>query len=169
MVLPHTNGGIVVAKGKGDAKKEFKYLVRIAGTDIDGKRKVPVGLAFIKGIGVRTGEVICRLGRVNPEKRIGYLTDKEVEKLDRLVTEFQNQKLPSWLFNRRKDYETGKDLHVIGSDLAIALREDLNRLRKIRSYRGIRHELGLPVRGQRTRTGFRRGITVGVHKRKAKK
>ncbi len=166
MILPHTNGGIVVAKGSEEAKEEFKYLVRIGGTDIDGNKKVPVGLALIKGIGVRTGEVICNLAGVDPEKRIGYLTDEEVEKLDRLVTDFQNQKVPSWLFNRRKDYETGKDLHVIGSDLAIALREDLNRLRKIRSYRGIRHELGLPVRGQRTRTSFRRGITVGVSKKK---
>ncbi len=155
-----------MAKGEKEAKEEFKYLVRIGGTDIDGNKKVPIGLALIKGIGVRTGEVICRLAGVDPEKRIGYLTDEEVEKLDKLVTEFHKQNVPSWLFNRRKDYETGKDLHVIGSDLAMALREDINRLKKIRSYRGIRHELGLPVRGQRTRTSFRRGMTVGVSKKK---
>ncbi len=155
-----------MAKGNEKAEGEFKYLVRIGGTDIEGNKKIPVGLALIKGIGVRTGEVICRLAGVDPEKRIGYLSDEEVEKLDSIVSNFQEQKVPSWLFNRRKDYETGRDMHVIGSDLAIALREDLNRLRKIRSYRGIRHELGLPVRGQRTRTSFRRGITVGVSKKK---
>ncbi|NOZ83136.1 MAG: 30S ribosomal protein S13 [Euryarchaeota archaeon] len=148
------------------AKEEFKYLVRIGGVDIDGNKKVPVGLALIKGIGIRTGEVLCKLARVNPEKRIGYLTEKEIERLNALVEDFHNKKVPSWLFNMRKDYATGKDLHLTGAELAIALRETLNRLKKIRSYRGIRHELGLPVRGQRTRTGFRRGITVGVSKKK---
>ncbi len=148
------------------AKEEFKYLVRIGGVDIDGNKKVPVGLALIKGIGIRTGEVLCRLARVNPEKRIGYLTEKEIERLNALVEDFHNKKVPSWLFNMRKDYATGRDLHLTGAELAIALRETLNRLKKIRSYRGIRHELGLPVRGQRTRTGFRRGVTVGVSKKK---
>jgi len=148
------------------AKEEFKYLVRIGGMDIDGNKKVPVGLALIKGIGMRTGEVLCRLARVNPEKRIGYLTEKEIERLNALIEDFHNKKVPSWLFNMRKDYETGRDLHLTGAELEMALRETLNRLKKIRSYRGIRHELGLPVRGQRTRTGFRRGVTVGVSKRK---
>ena len=74
--------------------------------------------------------------------------------------------MPVWLLNRRKDYSTGKDLHVTGSDLVISLRNDLNRLRKIRSYRGIRHEQGLPVRGQRTRTSFRKGASVGVTHKK---
>ncbi|MDP6459896.1 MAG: 30S ribosomal protein S13, partial [Candidatus Hydrothermarchaeota archaeon] len=74
--------------------------------------------------------------------------------------------LPAWLLNRRKDYASGKDIHVTGSELAISLREDLNRLKKIRSYRGIRHERGLPVRGQRTRTSFRRGASVGVTRKK---
>ncbi len=156
-----------MAKGNAEAESEFKYLVRIAGTDINGNKKVPVGLALIKGIGVRTGEIACRLAKVNPDERLGNLSDEEIEKLDKIITEFQKQKnLPAWLFNRRKDYETGKDLHIIGSDLMMALREDFNRLRKIRSYRGIRHELGLPVRGQRTRTSFRRGKTVGVRRKK---
>lgn len=157
-----------MAKSNAEAEEEFKYLVRIAGTDINGKKKAPVGLALIKGIGIRTGEICCRLAKVNIEKRLGNLTEKEIEKLNKVVTQFQEQKnLPTWLFNRRKDYDTGQDIHIIGSDLMMSLRDDFNRLRKIRSYRGIRHELGLPVRGQRTRTSFRRGKSVGVRRRKA--
>lgn len=156
-------GGVIVA---AEGNEEFKYLVRIAGTDIEGHKAVPIGLAKIKGIGVRTGEVACRIAGIDINRKLGNLTEEEIEKLDKIITEFQKQKVPAWLLNRRKDYSTGKDLHVIGSDLIMAWREDINRLKKIRSYRGIRHELGLPVRGQRTRTSFRKGQTVGVVRRK---
>lgn len=150
-------------------EEEYKYIVRIAGTDIDGSKKVPYGLSKIKGIGLRTGEVICYLTGIDPQKKIGYLSDEEVKKLEEAVTSLDKLNVPVWLLNRRKDFATGKDYHVIGSDLAMALREDLNRLKKIRSYRGIRHELGLPVRGQRTRTSFRKGVTIGVTRRKKSK
>jgi small subunit ribosomal protein S13 len=153
---------------KKETEDEFKYLVRIANTDIDGNKRVPVGLSSIRGIGTRVGGVICNLSGVDPNKKIGYLTEEEIEKLDAIAKAFHTQKVPSWLFNRRKDYDTGKDLHILGSDLIMSLREDINRLRKIRSYRGIRHELGLPVRGQRTRTSFRKGATVGVRRKKSK-
>lgn len=151
---------------KGEKDEDFRYIVRIVGTDIDGSKRIPHGLSKIRGIGLRTGEILCSLTGIDPRKKIGYLSDEEVKKLDKVVASFGQLKLPAWLFNRRKDYATGKDYHLIGSDLAINLRNDLNRLRKIRSYRGIRHESGLPVRGQRTRTSFRKGITVGVSRKK---
>jgi small subunit ribosomal protein S13 len=153
---------------KGSEKEEYRYIVRIAGTDVEGDKKVPYGLSKIRGIGLRTGEIICHLIGIDPKKKIGYLSDEEVKKLDKAVNTLDKLNIPRWLLNRRKDFATGKDFHVIGSELAMALREDLNRLRKIRSYRGIRHELGLPVRGQRTRTSFRRGTTIGVTRRKSK-
>lgn len=149
------------------ADDDFKYLVRVANTDIDGNKKVPVGLTRIGGIGTRAGEVICNLSGVDSTKKLGYLTDKEVETLDGIAKDFQSQKIPVWLFNRRRDVETGNDLHITGSDRLMTLRNDLNRLRKIRCYRGVRHQAGLPVRGQRTRTSFRKGSTVGVSKKKA--
>lgn len=154
---------------KGSAKEEsgeFRYLVRIGGTDIAGDKKAPVGVSSIKGIGIRTGEIACNLAGVDPNKLLGNLTEEEIEKLDGIVSDFQSQDLPPWLFNRRKDYETGGDLHLTGSDLMMSLREDLNRLRKSRSYRGIRHERGLPVRGQKTKSSFRHETTVGVSRRK---
>ena len=149
-----------------EEETEFKYIVRIAGVDIDGNKKIPYGLEKIRGIGVRTGEIICKIAGIDPKKKVGYLTDEEVEKLDEIINNFDKLDVPSWFFNRRKDYVTGKNRHIIGSDLMMSLREDIMRLRKIRSYRGIRHELGLPVRGQRTRTSFRRGATVGVQRKK---
>ena len=151
---------------KGNKKEDFKYIVRIATTDIDGNKKVPIGISRIRGIGMRTGAILCSLMGVDPAKKIGYLTHEEVKVLNEAANSLDKKGLPAWLLNRRKDYASGKDIHVTGSELAISLREDLNRLKKIRSYRGIRHERGLPVRGQRTRTSFRRGASVGVTRKK---
>ena len=149
------------------AERDFRYIVRIAGTDIDGNKKIPYGLSKIRGIGLRTGEVICNIAGIDPYKKVGHLTEEEANKLDEVVSSFQDQKVPGWMLNRRKDYTTGRDMHVIGPDLAMKLREDLTRLKKIKSYRGIRHALGLPVRGQRTRTSFRKGLSVGVSRKKS--
>ncbi len=148
-------------------EEEFKHLVRIAGTDVEGTKQIPYGLSKIVGIGLRTGEAMCEIAGIDPRKKFGYLTEKEEERLKELAEHFKEQKIPHWMFNRRRDYDTGSDVHVLVSDLAMSLREDLNRLKKIKSYRGIRHSLGLPVRGQRTRTGFRGGVTVGVSRKKA--
>ncbi|RMF89572.1 MAG: 30S ribosomal protein S13 [Methanobacteriota archaeon] len=145
--------------------EEFKHLVRIAGRDIRGEKNVVHGIALVKGIGPRTARIVCDMAGVPVTKRIGELTDKNVEDLTAAINGLDG-KLPSWLLNRQKDYEAGKDKQTIGADLHIGLREDINRLKKIRSYRGIRHELGLPVRGQRTRSTFRHNATVGVSRKK---
>ena len=76
------------------------------------------------------------------------------------------KRLPWWMLNRRKDLISGEDKHIMGSDLVLKLRDDINLLRKIRSYRGIRHERGLRVRGQRTKSTGRRGMVVGVMRKK---
>ena len=153
-------------KPSDNKKENFKYIVRIAGTDIDGNKKVPIGISRIQGIGMRTGAILCNLIGIDPAKKVGHLADEEVKTLNEAANSLDKKGLPAWLLNRRKDYASGKDIHVIGSELAISLREDLNRLKKIRSYRGIRHERGLPVRGQRTRTSFRKGASVGVTRKK---
>jgi|TARA_B100001964_G_scaffold242263_1_gene316586 small subunit ribosomal protein S13 len=151
---------------KDKKEDDFKYIVRMASIDIDGNKKIPIGISKIRGIGARTGLILCNLLNLDPDKKVGYLTDEEVKILSKSLDSLGKKDLPAWLLNRRKDYSTGKNLHVTGSDLVISLRNDLNRLRKIRSYRGIRHEQGLPVRGQRTRTSFRKGASVGVTHKK---
>ncbi|MEB2836348.1 MAG: 30S ribosomal protein S13 [Desulfurococcales archaeon] len=145
---------------------QFKYIVRIAGTDISGKLKLPYGLSEIKGIGLQTAYAIIRTLGLDPNKRIGYLSEEEIRRLEEAVKDIRKLGLPAWLYNRRKDYETGEDLHLIGADLLFHARRDIEREIRIGSWRGVRHKLGLKVRGQRTRTTGRLGMTVGVKKKR---
>ncbi|MCE4620289.1 MAG: 30S ribosomal protein S13 [Desulfurococcales archaeon] len=146
--------------------RQFKYIVRIAGTDIDGKLKLPYGLAEIKGIGYTTALAIARILGLDPDMRIGFLTEEEIRKIEDAVKDLTRLGLPSWLYNRRKDYETGLDKHLIGADLIFHARRDIEREIRIGSWRGVRHKLGLKVRGQRTATTGRLGMTVGVRKKR---
>ena len=143
---------------------DFKYIVRIANTDIDGKKTVEQGLASIKGIGIRLGEILADKAGIDRKYKIGDLSDEDVDKLIEVVTKV-NEMTPPWTLNRQHDIETGADLHIYGAEIFTYKREDLNRLKKIRCYRGIRHERGHKVRGQRTRANGRTGLTVGVVKK----
>lgn len=145
---------------------ELKYIVRIANTDIDGTLKTAYGLAEIKGVGVNFAYALCRLLGIDPEKRIGLLTEQEIKKIEEALKNPTAYGMPSWMLNRRKDYETGKDMHLIGAELIYYVKQDIEREKRIKSYRGIRHALGLKVRGQRTRTTGRLGVTVGVRKKR---
>ncbi len=140
--------------------------MRIAGTDIDGSLKTVYGLAEIKGVGVNLAYAICRRLGINPDLKIGYLTDEEIKKIEDFLANPLQYGIPSWMVNRRKDYETGKDMHLIGSELIFYVKQDIEREKKIKSWRGIRHMFGLKVRGQRTRTTGRLGLTVGVRKKR---
>lgn len=147
--------------------EEFKYVVRIAGVDLDGRLRVPYALERIKGIGIRTAEALLRVLGIDASRRLGELSEEEIERIEEAVQNAAKY-LPAWMRNRRKDYETGEDLHLIESDLQMAIREDINRLKRIKCYRGLRHAWGLRVRGQRTRTTGRTGVTVGVRRKKKK-
>jgi small subunit ribosomal protein S13 len=96
---------------------------------------------------------------------MGYLDDEQIERLRDSVASF-DQHIPAWMFNYRKSPVTGENQHLLGSQVDITLREDLNRMKKTRSYAGIRHERGHKVRGQRTKSTGRRGATVGVQRKK---
>ncbi len=148
------------------SSRTYRYIIRIAGTDIDGSLKTSYGLAEIKGIGVNTAYAICRRLGIDPEMRIGYLTDEEIKRIEDAIANPIGYGLPSWIVNRRKDYITGKDMHLIGSELIFYVKQDIEREKKIKSWRGIRHMFGLKVRGQRTRTTGRLGLTVGVRKKR---
>jgi len=145
---------------------DFKYIVRMFGTDIDGNRPIMLGLTDIRGVGLGVATSIVRKLDLDKNRKMGELTDQEVEALSKVVQDPISAGIPSWKVNRRKDFDTGRDLHLNTSQLMMAEREDVNRLKRIRSYRGIRHERGLKVRGQRTRSTGRRGSVVGVKKKK---
>jgi small subunit ribosomal protein S13 len=148
-----------------EENEDFKYIVRLASTDVDGHKPAQYALTQIRGIHHMIAHAIIRHTGVEGNVKIGNLPDDDIKKLDDAIARL-NEWLPAWMKNRNKDIYTGNDLHLVGTDIELTLREDINLLRKIRSYRGIRHERHLPVRGQRTRSNKRRGLTVGVQRRK---
>lgn len=146
------------------AEKEFKYLVRIASTDLDGNKALQYALCKIKGVGLMYANAICRVANIDPLQKTGYLADEEIEKLNKTVSD--PTKIPTWLYNRQKDYETGDDAHLLLSDLTFTQENDVKRLKMIKSNRGLRHQWNLPVRGQRTKSNFRRTKTANSRKKK---
>ena len=144
--------------------EEFRHIVRICGTDMDGSKKLAYGLAKIKGIGISFAQSIIKKAQLNPEIRIGLLSDEDVQKLESLINSREKGKIPSFLFNRRKDLETGTDIHLYGSDLTFRQKLDIDFVRALKSWRGVRHSLGLKVRGQKTRTSGRKGKAMGVRR-----
>ncbi|HIE30954.1 MAG TPA: 30S ribosomal protein S13 [Methanosarcinales archaeon] len=145
---------------------ELRHLVRIANTDLDGHKSVQYALTGLKGIGIRTAKILANSAGIEPTEIIGSLDDHEIEKIKKTIDEFGDA-VPSWMLNRRKDVTTGKDRHLIGVDLVLSVNEDINIMKKTRSYCGIRHERGLRVHGQRTRSTGRSGATVGVSRKRA--
>lgn len=148
------------------SSKEFKHIVRFLGTDLEGALKIPYALARVRGIGVMLGYAIARAAGIDAEKRIGFLTEHEIQKLEEVARDPLKYNIPSWMLNRRRDPITGKDMQVYGSDLVYVIREDIRREMMVKSWRGARHSLGLKVRGQRTRTTGRFGTAVGVSRRR---
>jgi len=145
--------------------EELRHLVRIMNTDLKGVKPVQYALTGLQGIGRRTAILIARGAGVSPTAILGYLPDEEVAKLDKTIVKFEDV-VPSWMLNRQRDMTTGQDRHLLGTDILLTFREDINTLKKIRAYRGLRHERGLKVRGQRTKSTGRRGSTVGVSRKK---
>ena len=143
-----------------------KVIIRVANTDLDGNKDIYNALRKIKGVSFMLSNVICNSLDIDRQKKAGTLSEKEIKEIENLIS--NPKKIPSWLLNRRKDYETGDDLHLIGSKLKLRKEFDIKRLKKIKSYRGMRHAYGLPVRGQKTRSHFRKGRSVGVQKKKIK-
>lgn len=141
---------------------DFKHLVRISRKDVDGNKTIEQALIEIKGVGMSLSRTICRTLNLDLNSKMGYIEDEDVLKIEEILENPQKFDIPVWMLNRREDYETGDDIHLIESDLDMTLRDDLNRMKKTRSYKGRRHERGLPVRGQRTKSTFRHSSTVGV-------
>jgi small subunit ribosomal protein S13 len=164
---PHQGKKQPKAKKAGEEKPkdEIKYLVRIANTDLDGTSTVQYALTGIKGIGIRVSRIIARKAEVDPNAIMGYLPAEQVDRIRNALDNIDTG-LPVWMLNRRNDIYTGENRHLVGTDLILGSKEDINLMKKIRSYKGIRHERGQKVRGQRTRSTGRTGATVGVIRKK---
>merc|ERR1719180_353703 len=146
--------------------EKFQHILRVMNTNIDGKRKISFAITSIRGVGRRFATVVCKKANVDTRKRAGELSDEEVERIITVMTNPRQYKIPDWFLNRQKDIKDGRFSQVLSNQLDNKLREDLERLKKIRAHRGLRHYWGVRVRGQHTKTTGRRGRTVGVSKKK---
>ncbi|MAH49360.1 30S ribosomal protein S13 [Candidatus Pacearchaeota archaeon] len=136
-----------------EPKVSEERLIRILGKDISGRKKVLAGLISVKGISWSFANAVCKKLKIDKNKKIGDLSEAEKTQISDFV---KNPNVPSFLKNRRKDFDSGEDKHLNGSDLDLRKDFDIKRLRKIRAYRGARHAVGLPTRGQRTKSNFRK-------------
>ncbi|MEX2060652.1 MAG: 30S ribosomal protein S13 [Nitrosopumilaceae archaeon] len=143
---------------------EYQHIVRIVGNDIPGAKKIIAGLAQIKGIGYNFANAIIDSLKIHSNGNIGNLTESQVQSIEKIIKDPNSANFPSWFFNRRKDVETGQTIHMITSDIALTVRNDIEREKGVYSWRGYRHMYGLKVRGQCTRTSGRKGGAVGVQK-----
>ena len=143
---------------------EYKHILRIAGKDIEGSKKVIVALSKVKGIGYNFAHVLLQSLNINMNSRVGFLTDRELADIETAIREPSRSRMPEWYLNRRKDMDTGSHRHLITSDLDFMVSNDIDREKTIMSWRGYRHMFGLRVRGQCTRTTGRKGGAVGVKK-----
>ncbi len=146
------------------SSQEFRHIVRIAGKDIPGTKKTIIGISQVKGMGFNFAKSILDVLKINPNSNVGFLTESQVEEIEKAMKNPSSVNIPAWFLNRRKDIDSGKDMHLITSDVDFNVRNDIEREKNMNSWRGFRHTYGLKVRGQRTRTTGRKGGAVGVRK-----
>ena len=150
--------------------EDFKGRLRIAGREINGHSTIEKALARIKGIGPSLAhslaKIIIQKLKIDENEKIGNLTDEQLDELEKIISEPKKQGIPNWMLNRKKDPETGEDKHLLSSDLDFQKTQDIKGLIKIKAYRGVRHMHGLTSRGQRTKTSGRKGLTLGVQRKK---
>ncbi|KAI8027411.1 40S ribosomal protein S18 [Camellia lanceoleosa] len=101
------------------ANEEFQHILRVQNTNVDGKQKIMFAMTSIK--------------------RAGELSNQEIDNLMTIVANPRQFKIPDWFLNRKKDYKDGKFSQVTSNALDMKLRDDLERLKKIRNHRGLRH------------------------------
>ncbi|MEW6295431.1 MAG: 30S ribosomal protein S13 [Candidatus Diapherotrites archaeon] len=151
-------------------EKEIRLIVRIANKDLNGKVAIARALMGLKGISQRTGRILAQKfieeAKIGANTKLGEIPEEMDRKLEDIILNPGKHGVPSWCLNRRKDFETGEDSHKIMGELDFSLRKDLQRLSKIKSYRGLRLGWGLTVRGQKTKSTHRgKGGVIGVIKK----
>jgi len=149
-------------------KDNYQHIVRIANTDLKGEKSAMYGMGHIKGVGFMFAHAVLRVAGIEPNKKLGSFTKEETARLTEILEKPGSFGIPEWMFNKRKEFRSGQDLHLLGNDWIFAMENDIKLMKKTKSYKGIRHMQGAPVRGQRTRSNFRKnkGKVQGVQRRK---
>eukprot|EP00727_Mastigamoeba_balamuthi_P001867 m51a1_g11678 putative 40S ribosomal protein S13 (156) ;mRNA; r:3140-3762 len=148
------------------ADASFQHIIRLMNTNIDGRQKCVFALGAVKGLGPRLSAVVLKKADIDLNKRAGELTPEELEKVVAILAKPQEFKIPNWMLNRQRDIKDGSNSQLMSNTLESTLRDDIERLKKIKAHRGLRHYWGLRVRGQHTKTTGRHGRTMGVSKKK---
>jgi len=147
---------------------DFQHILRVLNTNVDGRHKVMYALTRIKGIGRRFANIVCKKANVDLNKRAGELSEEEIETIKTIIANPRQFNIPDWFLNRQKDHKDGKYFQVVSNNLDTKFRDDLERMKKMRLHRGLRHYWNIRVRGQHTKTTGRRGKTVGMAGKKEK-
>jgi len=131
---------------------EFQHILRVLNTNVDGRERVAIALTKIRGIGRRFANLICKKADIDLAKRAGELNEDEIESIKTIIANPRQFNIPDWFLNSQKDRKQGKWSQVVSNGLDTKLREDLERMKKVRLHRGLRHYWGIKVRGQHTKT-----------------
>ena len=155
-------------KPKEELGEDFKHIVRIGNADLDGKKQLLDSLRKIKGISFTFANAVCEISQLKKTQMLGKMSDSDIKKAEEVI-QSAHLKLPQWILNRRRNIEDNSSAHLVTTDLSYAQENDIRQMKKIKSYRGLRHMTNSPVRGQRTKSNFRRnkGKVLGVAKSKS--
>lgn len=149
-------------------KQETRGLVRLIDADLPGQKPIGAAMRLVKGVSFSMANAVCIILNLDPKIKSGDLNEKQLKDIENVLRNPDNHKIPQWMLNRRRDYDTGKDLHLLSNDVRFSKENDVKRMRMMKSYKGFRHGKGQPVRGQRTKAHFRKGSSVGVAKKPMK-
>ncbi|MBT3303840.1 30S ribosomal protein S13 [Candidatus Woesearchaeota archaeon] len=149
-------------------KEQMQNLIRVANADLKTGSSLFVGLTKINGVSFMFANAICKVLDLKKSMKVSELDDATITRIEQVIENPLKFNFPNWLLNRRRDPETGEDMHISLSDVKFVKENDIKLMKKIKSYRGMRHQWGLPVRGQRTKSNFRRnkGKAMGVKRKK---
>jgi len=145
-----------------EEEQNLQYFVRIGGTDLDGTKTVERGLSELNGIGTRMARLVAEEADVDRNATFGLLDEDDLDDVVEIVENLEDH-VPSWMTNRQNDFFTGETSHLVGTDVNEKRRHDINRMKVIESYKGVRHKRGQKVRGQRTKSTGRTEGTIGVN------
>lgn len=147
--------------------KPTQQILRLVETNIDGNKPVRAAIRSIKGVGFMFSNAVCHVSGLG-DRKLSDLSEGELKNLEDIILNPDKHGIPAWLFNRKFDPVRGTDTHISVSNLDFTQKMDVDRMKRMKSYKGLRHMQHLPVRGQRTRGSFRKGKTVGVSKKKSR-
>ena len=125
------------------SQQEYRYILRIMGTDVQGTLKTVYAVAQVKGLSAALANAVLKKAGVNPDLRVGFITESDISKIEDVIKDPVKYGIPSWMFNRRKDADSGKDQHVLSAELALKIKTDIDGAKEIRSWRGYRHAYSL--------------------------